>query len=119
MGAATAMMISGEESLPSQVKCIIEDCGYTSVHDEFKYQIKELFHLPSFPILNIGSLECRLFAGFSFEEASALEQVKKTKLPILFIHGDSDTYNPTEMVYELYLFQNRFFCSFILIGNIF
>ena len=102
MGASAAMMIGGEENLPSQVKCIIEDCGYTSVYDEFLYQVKELFHLPSFPILNIGNLACRSLAGFSFEEASALEQVKKTKLPIFFIHGDADIYNPTEMVYELY-----------------
>ena len=30
MGAATAMTVAGE-SLPANVKCIIEDCGYTSV----------------------------------------------------------------------------------------
>ena len=30
MGAATAMNVAGE-SLPANVKCIIEDCGYTSV----------------------------------------------------------------------------------------
>ncbi|MFR3924679.1 MAG: alpha/beta hydrolase [Collinsella sp.] len=33
-GAATAMNVAGE-SLPANVKCIIEDCGYTSVWDEF------------------------------------------------------------------------------------
>ena len=30
MGAATVMMASGEADLPVQVRCVIEDCGYTS-----------------------------------------------------------------------------------------
>ena len=34
MGAATTMMVSGEAQQPF-VKCFVEDCGYTSVWDEF------------------------------------------------------------------------------------
>ena len=37
-----------------------------------------------------------------FREASALEQVRKCTLPMLFIHGDADSYVPTWMVYPLY-----------------
>ncbi len=101
MGGAAVMMISGEQ-LPQQVICMIEDCGMTSVNDEFKYQLGKMFHLPPFPVLSIASLECKLFAGYSFAEASSLEQVKKSKTPILFIHGGADTYNPTWMVHEVY-----------------
>ena len=32
----------------------------------------------------------------------ALEQVRKSTLPMLFIHGDADDFVPTEMVYPLY-----------------
>lgn len=35
MGAATTMMVSGEK-LPAYVDCFVEDCGYTSVWDQFK-----------------------------------------------------------------------------------
>ena len=35
MGAAAVMMASGEDSLPENVKVIIEDSGYTSIHDIF------------------------------------------------------------------------------------
>ena len=42
MGGATVMMTSGEE-LPPQVKAIVEDCGYTSVTDELKYQLKRMY----------------------------------------------------------------------------
>ena len=39
MGGATVMMLAGEE-LPPNVKCIIEDCGYTSVWDVYAYQMR-------------------------------------------------------------------------------
>jgi hypothetical protein len=101
MGGATVMMVSGEE-LPKQVKLIIEDCGYTSVYDELSYQLKRMFHLPGFPILPATSLLTKLRAGYSFTEASALKQVQKDRLPMLFIHGGKDTFVPTEMAYRLY-----------------
>ncbi|KAA6307557.1 hypothetical protein EZS27_040773, partial [termite gut metagenome] len=37
-----------------------------------------------------------------FKEASPLNQIKKSTLPMLFIHGDADTSVPTQMVYSLY-----------------
>lgn len=34
MGAATVMCLSGDP-LPYNVRCFVEDCGYTSAWDEF------------------------------------------------------------------------------------
>lgn len=101
MGGATVMMTSGEK-LPAQVKAIVEDCGYTSVWDIFEDEMAVLFHLPAFPVLHTASLFSSLRAGYSFTEASALEQVKKAKVPMLFIHGEKDNFVRTEMVYPLY-----------------
>ncbi|UOE92050.1 alpha/beta hydrolase [Alkalihalobacillus sp. LMS39] len=101
MGASTVMMTSGE-TLPPQVKAIIADCGYTSAEDVLTYQLERMYNLPSFPIVPATSLLTKIRAGYSFSEASALEQVKKTSVPILFIHGEEDTFVPTDMVYELY-----------------
>jgi fermentation-respiration switch protein FrsA (DUF1100 family) len=101
MGAATAMMLSGE-NLPKNVKCFVEDCGYTTVWDEFAHELKSRYGLPKFPVLYAASLYTQLKAGWNFKEASALEQVKKCPLPMFFIHGDKDTYVPTWMVYKLY-----------------
>ncbi len=103
MGAATTMMLSSMQK-PHGVKDIrfIEDCGYTSVWDEFSGQLKEQFGLPAFPLLYTTSLLCRLSYGWSFGEASALNEVAKCPYPMLFIHGDKDTFVPTEMVYRLY-----------------
>ena len=103
MGAATTMMLSSMQ-MPKGIKDIrfIEDCGYTNVWDEFEGQLKEQFGLPAFPLLYTSSLLCRLRYGWSFGEASALNEVAKCPYPMLFIHGDKDTFVPTEMVYRLY-----------------
>ncbi|SHG70095.1 alpha/beta hydrolase [Ornithinibacillus halophilus] len=101
MGAATVLMTSGEE-LPENVKVVVADSPYTSVKDLFSYQITRMFHLPPFPVLDTTSLVSKIRAGYSFTEATALEQVKQVDLPILYIHGDADTFVPTEMTTELY-----------------
>ncbi|ABS20623.1 alpha/beta hydrolase [Bacillus cytotoxicus] len=101
MGGATVMMTSGED-LPPNVKVIVEDCGFSSVMDEFTYQLKDLFHLPKFPVMNAANTVTKLRAGYDLEEASAVKQVAKSKTPILFIHGDADTFVPYEMLDEVY-----------------
>ena len=103
MGAATTMMLSGE-SMPQGIRDLrfVEDCGYTSVWDEFAIQLRDSFNLPAFPLLHSTSLLCRLRYGWSFGQASALRQVSKCRYPMLFIHGDSDTFVPVRMVYPLY-----------------
>ncbi|ENQ3108720.1 alpha/beta hydrolase [Bacillus cereus] len=101
MGGATVMMTSGEK-LPANVKVIIEDCGYSSVMGEFTYQLKDLFHLPKFPVMNAANTVIKLRAGYDLNEASAVKQVAKSKTPMLFIHGDADKFVPYEMLDEVY-----------------
>ncbi len=101
MGAATTMMVSGEPQ-PASVRCYVEDCGYTSVWDEFAHQLKESFSLPPFPLMHATNALCKIRYGWSFREASALKQVAKCRKPMLFIHGETDTFVPTWMVHELY-----------------
>ena len=103
MGGATTMMVSGEE-LPEGIKNIhfIEDCGYTSVWDEFAGELKNQFGLPAFPLMYTTSLLCKLRYGWSFGEASAINAVRKSTHPTFFIHGNNDRFVPTEMVYQLY-----------------
>ncbi|MCZ2491664.1 alpha/beta hydrolase [Dellaglioa carnosa] len=101
MGAATVMMMSGEK-LPTQVKAIVEDCGYTNVEDLLAYQLKLQFNLPKQPLITTSSWVTQLRAGYSFAEADSVKQLKKNKLPTLFIHGDKDDFVPSSMVYDNY-----------------
>ncbi|GBG96928.1 alpha/beta hydrolase [Lactococcus termiticola] len=102
MGAATVMMASDQPDLPSSVKNIIEDCGYSSVWSEITYQGWSGYHVPAFPIVYSVSAENAIRQGWFFQQASSTSALAKDKLPILLIHGGTDTYVPTKMVYENY-----------------
>lgn len=100
MGGATTMNVAGDN--PSHVVAYIEDCGYTSTYDIFKKELKELFSLPAFPVLDICSAVSALKAGYGFRKVTPLKQIAKAEQPVLFIHGDRDDFVPTSMVYEVY-----------------
>lgn len=103
MGGATTMMMSAMD-YPEEVKDIrfVDDCGYTSVWDEFSGELKNQFGLPEIPLLYTTSILCKLCYGWSFGEASAIDEVKRSDYPMYFIHGGSDTFVPTEMAQRLY-----------------
>jgi fermentation-respiration switch protein FrsA (DUF1100 family) len=102
MGAATVMMTSGE-SLPDYVKCFVEDCGYASVVVQFNNNRKESFGFIPPDVLQSASLVTKKQHGWGFWEASSVKQVAKCEKPMLFIHGDADTFVPfdnLQMVYD-------------------
>lgn len=101
MGAATTMMTTGED-LPDNVKAAVADCGYTSVWDIFSSKIKNNFKMREFPTLYSANTINKIYSGFDFKEASAVEQLKKSKTPTIFIHGDKDTFVPYEMLDRVY-----------------
>lgn len=101
MGAATVMNCSGRD-VPAGVKGFVADCGYTSVWDEFAEQLQAQFSLPAFPMMHIASLLCEWKYGWNFQEAAPIESLRKSRLPMLFIHGTADDFVPTRMVHELY-----------------
>ncbi|PID90014.1 MAG: hypothetical protein CSA97_05180 [Bacteroidetes bacterium] len=101
MGGATTMGVAGEDT-PPMVKCFVEDCGFTSVWDEFRHKLKEMYGLPPFPLLYTADILCQWKYGWSFHEASPVEAVRRAKLPMLFIHGDADRYVPSWMHRPLY-----------------
>lgn len=102
MGGATTMMLSGDEDLPEYIRAFVDDCGYSSVWDQFAHNLKDTFNLPPFPVLYGASWVCKMKYGWSFKEASSVKQLAKCEKPVLFIHGDKDDFVPTEHVYKNY-----------------
>lgn len=96
MGGATAMITSGYDDLPDNMVGIIADCGYTSAREIIKRVIKEMKLPPNllYPFVKLGGL---IFGHFNIDEFSPIEQVKKSKLPTIFVHGDEDALVPMEM----------------------
>ncbi|MBR5090499.1 MAG: alpha/beta fold hydrolase [Ruminiclostridium sp.] len=102
MGAATVMLTAGE-TLPENVKAVVEDCGYSSVREQFEHSMHDIYHLPPYPVLWITDIITRLNAGWSFlKDADCMKAVSRSKLPMCFIHGTEDTFVPFRMQRKLY-----------------
>lgn len=101
MGGAEVMMASGLE-LPPHVRCIVEDCGFTSVWDEFSLQLRQLIHVPPTPFLAAADAVCRARAGYGFKEASAVRQLARARVPMLFVHGSEDLFVPFWMLDKVF-----------------
>ena len=96
MGATTVLMAAGLE-LPNNVKGIIADCGFTSPAEIIKKVMKENMKVPLFPLYYTTKAMAKVVAGFDFEECSAEAAVKNCKIPLLFLHGKSDSFVPFSM----------------------
>ena len=101
MGGATVLMASGLD-LPCQVKGIVSDCGFTSPKEVFTHVLNHMYHLPAFPAIQGADLINKRLAGYGMDECNAKYEVQKAKVPILFIHGSSDTFVPVSMCHEIY-----------------
>ena len=102
MGAAT-VMLTASEKLPDTVRCIVEDCGYTSVKEQFEYSIQKIVHVPPYPFLWITDMITRYKKGWSLlRDADCIKAVSGSNVPICFIHGRSDTFVPFRMQEKLY-----------------
>lgn len=100
MGASTVLLVS-ELDIPENVKCITADCGFSSQCEIIKKVAREM-KMPIallFPFLKLGAL---VYGGFKLDSRTPLDAVKKAKVPIMFIHGDCDTFVPCHMCDELY-----------------
>ncbi len=93
MGAATVMMASGDE-LPFYVTCAIEDCGYTSARYQFNKNLADISPILPRSIITSASIVAHHDYGWTFEEASSLDQLRKSTIPMLFIHGTADDFVP-------------------------
>lgn len=100
MGATTVLMASGSK-LPPNVIGILADCGFTSAEEIIKKVIRQI-HLPAnllYPFVKLGA---KLYGGFNLEECSAIEEVAKCKLPVIFFHGENDDFVPCYMSHKNY-----------------
>ncbi len=101
MGGATVCMMGGME-LPEQVKGIVSDCAFTSAKDVFTHVLHSMYHLPAFPMIQIADRVNRKNAGYGLDDCNAAREVRKAKVPFLFIHGEDDIFVPCWMCEEIY-----------------
>ena len=100
MGAATVLM-SSELPLPQNVVGIIADSGYSSPKEIIIKVIKDI-KLPTFPTYFFIRLSGKIYGGFDIEECSCVKALRKSKIPVLFIHGEADLFVPCDMSIKNY-----------------
>lgn len=100
MGATTVLM-AAEFDLPQNVRGIMTDCGFTSPSDIIKKVAMDRKYPVGlfYPFAKLGA---KIPGHFNLEECSALESVKKTRVPILIAHGEDDRFVPCSMGRQLY-----------------
>ncbi len=101
MGATTVLMASALD-LPKNVKGIIADCGFSSPWDIVTHVAKTDMHIPKFPLLYLMLPAVKVIAGFGLKEASTVDSVTKSNLPILYTHGLADDFVPHGMSIKAY-----------------
>lgn len=95
MGASTVLMAAGLE-LPENIKGVIADCGYSSPKEILQSVIKGM-KLPVRLAYFFVRLSARLYGKFDPNSVSAKDALIKAKIPVLFIHGEADSFVPCEM----------------------
>lgn len=113
MGGATVLMTS-ELKLPKNVKCVIADSAYSNAYQAFEYIIEKRGFLPAFLFLPVANFFSKVFADCDLKKASPIDSVKKSSLPILFLHGLDDKFVPAYMSRDMFDVSNKEICSLYL-----
>ncbi len=102
MGATTVLMAAGLP-LAENVRGIIADCGFTSPHAIWKHVTEKNLHLPYLLQGVLANEWCRRQLQIGSKDCSAVDALKQSRVPVLFIHGTDDKFVPVEMTYENYI----------------
>ena len=102
MGAATVLQTLGLK-LPSNVKCSIDDCGYSSLEEELNYYLNYYYNIKfTKPLLYIIEKIMIKNFGFCFDDCNQKLALHKNDKPLLIIHSKIDDVVPFEMADKIY-----------------
>ena len=99
MGASTSIIAS---TIDSRINLVISDCGFSNFMAEAAYQASLKYGYGSKFIAFLGSVVSKIVYKFSYNDVSPIRYLNKVNIPILFIHGDSDTFTPKEHSVDMY-----------------
>ena len=101
MGATTVLM-AADLDLPENVRGIMADCGFTSPDGIWRHVARDNLHLPYVLSGWMADRLCRRKLGLSAKARSTTEALRRCRVPVLFFHGEADSFVPVEMTWENY-----------------
>ncbi len=104
LGAVTTLQ---HAAIDPRIAFAIADCPYSNLNDLLTYRMRQDYHLPPFPLLNLANFFVRRMAGWTFEEASPIRAISQVETPVFFSHGQNDRYILPQMSIDLYNAKTR------------
>ncbi len=101
MGASTVLMAS-DLALPGCVKGIMADCGYTSADDIWRHVANDNLHMGYGVIGTVARDIAKRKLDLDVKNVTTIDSLRRTRLPVLLIHGTSDRFVPVSMTYLNY-----------------
>ena len=102
MGASAVMMATAYH-LPENVKCLIEEGGFSSLEEEFSYYIQRKTGIRyTKPVLKIVEREMKEKFGMKYADVNPKQCLENNEIPLLIIHGEEDQYVPFVMAKKIY-----------------
>lgn len=94
---ATAVLLAAAQPVPANVSGVMADCGFTSPEAIWQYVAQQKLHIPYRLLKPYVYKTCKKRFGCLPNEVSTTEALKKSKVPVLLIHGTEDDFVPHQM----------------------
>ena len=98
----TAVMNAIGDYIPSNVKCAVEDGGFSGIKEILNYGIRKYCKVEGKPFLPGVDFFVKQCLHFSINDVSTKHQLQMATTPILFAQGTEDEVVPTSMLFDNY-----------------
>lgn len=104
MGSANVLSFLAIDERPVVT---VADCGYSSLPVLVSFLMKNYYKLPAKLFVPLARRIILRKAGFDINDVNPQDGVINTKKPILFIHGEKDSFVPTFMSRDMYALRHE------------
>ena len=106
MGAASCLMATAEQDLPSQVRACVADSGYSDFWRTAENVVETgslgTPPVPAYPLLDVARRRLmRAPGGFDLRLARPVDALAHARVPVLLLQGEGDRVVPPHMAREL------------------
>ncbi len=99
MGAATVLQ---HAAIDDRVDFVIADCPFSNVRAQFAHNFWQDHKIPPYTMLFWASFVNKIAGSGFYNEIRPIHTINDFDAPVMFIHGESDTFVPTYHSIDMY-----------------